>query len=138
MLGTTRLMTDADGLLLSGYGTLSNPTPATFTAFGERVQGPIDGESNRYGYVGEHGYQSHDEFPYLHLGARYYDPAMGRFLQRDPIGIDGGANVYGYASQRPTAGTDASGEYIEVQVIPGKIWDVNGALLRSRMVRVQG
>jgi len=32
MLGTTRLMTGADGLLLPGYGTLSNPTPATFTA----------------------------------------------------------------------------------------------------------
>ncbi len=109
LLGTTRMMTDPDGSVAAGYGGSTMPTPATFTAFGERVQGPTDGEGNRYGYVGEHGYQSHEEFPYLHLGARYYDPAMGRFLQRDPIGINGGSNVYAYAMSTPTMAVDPSG-----------------------------
>ncbi|MDE2207812.1 MAG: RHS repeat-associated core domain-containing protein, partial [Armatimonadetes bacterium] len=29
------------------------------------------------------------------LGYRYYDPAEGRYVNRDPIGIAGGVNVYG-------------------------------------------
>ena len=110
MLGTTRLMTGANGGLLPGYVDANgHPTPATFTAFGERVQGPADGASNRYGYVGEHGYQAHEEFPWLHLGARYYDPAMGRFLQRDPAGIQGGWNVYAYTASSPTSQVDPHG-----------------------------
>ncbi|MBI4719180.1 MAG: hypothetical protein HY763_15385, partial [Planctomycetes bacterium] len=64
---------------------------AVYTAFGERVLGPTPPE--RYGYVGAFSYQQHADFPFLHVGARYYDPASGRFLQRDPIGIEGGANV---------------------------------------------
>ncbi|MGB2985750.1 MAG: polymorphic toxin-type HINT domain-containing protein, partial [Phycisphaerae bacterium] len=96
MIGTTRLMTDS-----SGAGIL----PATYTAFGERIAGT----NHRYGYAGAYGYQTHDDFPFLHVGARYYDPSTGRFLQRDPIGIHGGLNVYGYVNLRPTVELDASG-----------------------------
>lgn len=45
----------------------------------------------------------------MHVGYRYYDPATGRFLQRDPIGIAGGVNVYLYASNGPTIRVDANG-----------------------------
>ena len=30
--------------------------------------------------------------------ARYYDPAIGKFLQRDPIGFMAGPNLYAYVS----------------------------------------
>ena len=136
MLGTTRLMTGADGQPLPGYGTASMPTPATFTAFGERVQGPTDGEGNRYGYVGEHGYQSHEKFPYLHLGARYYDPSMGRFLQRDPIGIRGGANVYAYASASPTLRLDPSGMYDWFEAGKGAFLGFLGAVVTAASPQV--
>jgi len=76
------------------------------TAFGER----IDGTNQRYGYADAWGYQSHDDLPFLHVGARYYDPATGRFLQRDPIGIAGGLNVYGYVANAPTVLVEAHGE----------------------------
>jgi RHS repeat-associated protein len=33
----------------------------------------------------------------LHVGWRWYDPSLGRFVQRDPIGLGGGTNVYAYA-----------------------------------------
>jgi RHS repeat-associated protein len=29
---------------------------------------------------------------------RYYDPAMGRYITQDPIGLHGGVNLYGYTS----------------------------------------
>jgi len=47
--------------------------------------------------------------PLLHVGARYYDPSAGRFLQRDPLGIDGGSNAYDYVDSQPTLAIDPSG-----------------------------
>ena len=34
---------------------------------------------------------------------RDYDPSLGRFMQADPIGLAGGANLYGYANANPVA-----------------------------------
>jgi len=67
------------------------------------------GTSARFGYVGAFGYQTHDEMPFLHVGARCYDPSTGRFLQRDPIGIIAGKNVYAYVKNRPASSVDPSG-----------------------------
>jgi len=108
LIGTTRLMTDTPGL-----GTSPNVvSESSFTAFGEQ----IGGTAQRYGYAGEWGYQTDpatDGFSFLHVGARYYDPATGRFLQRDPIGIRGGLNVYAYVEARPTNGVDSEGLHHE-------------------------
>jgi len=49
------------------------------------------------------------ELGWLHVGERYYDPAAGRFVQRDPIGIRGGLNVYAYVLNRPTLRVDPNG-----------------------------
>ncbi|MBT9587520.1 hypothetical protein IV102_29530 [bacterium] len=32
---------------------------------------------------------------------RHYDPSLGRFLNQDPIGFEGGLNLFGYVGQRP-------------------------------------
>jgi RHS repeat-associated protein len=130
-LGTTRLITD-------NTETGGNPDPkiiyaSIFSAFGEVISIDPDGEgtmysppnndqTDRYGYVGAHGYQAHtwhDEedawFPFQHVGARYYDPSTGRFLQRDPIGIQGGLNVYVYVDNNPMKFIDPLGY--------SKLWD---------------
>jgi hypothetical protein len=44
-----------------------------------------------------------------HLGYREYGPSAGRFLQRDPIGCDGGFNLYGYTNDHPLGYIDPSG-----------------------------
>ena len=40
---------------------------------------------------------------------RYYDPGTGRFLTRDPIGVAGGINLYGFVGNNPVTGADPEG-----------------------------
>jgi RHS repeat-associated protein len=42
---------------------------------------------------------------------RDYDPATGRYLQADPLGLVDGASVYGYAYQSPLRYMDHRGEF---------------------------
>jgi RHS repeat-associated protein len=41
--------------------------------------------------------------------ARYQDPELGRFLQRDPLGYGAGVNLYQYTSSSPTNWVDPFG-----------------------------
>ena len=129
LIGTTRFMTDAGGNIID---------PAVYTAFGEKVCSIPGGDctntaDHRYGYAGAYGYQStiNDttgvaDFPFLHVGARYYDPAIGRFLQRDPIGISGGLNVYLYAGANPLMFVDPDGLDFWGSVGGGFLWITGG------------
>jgi len=96
-LGTTRHMSVSEGYVFEAVA---------YSAFGEQVGGV---DFHRFGYAGAYGYQANPGFPFLHVGARYYDPAAGRFLQRDPIGVLGGSNIYVYAEGNPVAGIDPHG-----------------------------
>ncbi|MCL4215061.1 MAG: hypothetical protein KJZ74_14215 [Gemmatimonadales bacterium] len=45
----------------------------------------------------------------LYRRNRFYDPSTGQFTQQDPIGIAGGANVYGFAGGDPVNFSDPFG-----------------------------
>jgi hypothetical protein len=56
------------------------------------------------------------------LRTRYYDPAVGRFVQEDKIGRAGGLNLYAYAGGRPLAARDPSGTMDDYYLLGEFLW----------------
>ncbi len=73
----------------------------------------VYGEPNRTSSIGNtymftaRNYDSETENYYYR--ARYYNPAIGRFLQPDPIGYNDGLNIYAYVHNNPVMNVDPSG-----------------------------
>jgi RHS repeat-associated protein len=82
------------------------------------------------------GMYSDPETGLYHNGAREYDPTVtGRYLQTDPIGLNGGTNTYQYARSNPFAFTDPKGKqaitaiarYLPYIILSGVAISVAGA-----------
>jgi RHS repeat-associated protein len=61
------------------------------------------------GYGGAWGYYTDVETGLTLCGHRFYDANQARFINRDPIGQDGGANLYQYVGGSPLMGIDPYG-----------------------------
>jgi RHS repeat-associated protein len=96
--GSTVALTDSSGNTVASYGYLS------FGAVTNR-SGTL---SNPFTYVGAYGVMDEGEGLYF-MKARYYDAETGRFIQKDPIGLAGGANLYAYVGNNPVEHTDSTG-----------------------------
>jgi len=93
-LGSTRVLSDNTGATVATatydpYGRLSSST----------------GTLSPLGFAGEY---TDAETGFVYLRARYYDPATGQFLSRDPLGPAVG-HPYAYAAGSPLNFTDPSG-----------------------------
>jgi RHS repeat-associated protein len=60
------------------------------------------------------GYRYDSETGLYYVNARYYNPNLGRFLQTDPIGLQGGTNLYAYVGNDPINLIDSSGHCAEL------------------------
>jgi RHS repeat-associated protein len=71
-------------------------------------------------YNGRHGAVS-DENGLIHMGARYYNPLLRRFLSQDPLGLGGGLNYYAFGLNNPVQFIDPTGlEAESVGSTPGQ------------------
>jgi RHS repeat-associated protein len=69
-----------------------------------------DGDSNLFAYSLRLAGQYFDAETGLHYNyMRDYDPAVGRYVESDPIGLDGGLNTYLYAQAQPLLHFDPYG-----------------------------
>jgi RHS repeat-associated protein len=99
-LGSTRQLASSTGSVTDSY---------LYDSFGNSLV--TSGTTvNWFRFVGREGYEfSGDTGQYL-LIARVYSPVTGRFLSRDPIGIESGDfNFYRYVNNLPSVLTDPSG-----------------------------
>ena len=91
-------------------GSIVATADATGTASATYTYGPF-GElgsttPGRFGYTGQ---QHFAPLGLYHYKARFYSPALGRFLQTDPIGYDGAINLYSYVGGNPISRRDPRG-----------------------------
>jgi RHS repeat-associated protein len=77
-----------------------------FDAWGNLLQ--ATGNIPTYGYTG----REPDASGLIFYRARYYHPGLGRFISRDPIGMQGGINPYAYAGGNPVLYNDPSGLFV--------------------------
>ncbi len=96
-LGSVTSMSNAAGALANtyAYDSFGNLTASTGTI------------SNSFRYTAR---ELDPETGLYYYRARYYDPAIGRFISEDPIRFKGsGTNFYGYAENNPTDFVDPTG-----------------------------
>jgi RHS repeat-associated protein len=95
-LGTPQVLTDDTGAVA---------WKAVYTPFGEAVPS-IQTVENPFRFPGQY----YDQETGLHYNYfRYYNPQTGRYITPDPIGLEGGVNLFAYVQNNPMNRVDPSG-----------------------------
>jgi RHS repeat-associated protein len=94
-IGSTLALADGSGVIQTEY---------TSEPFGKTtVTGTTD--TNPFQYTG----RDNDGTGLHYNRARYYSPGLQRFVNEDPIGLNGGINLYSYVGNNPISFTDPYG-----------------------------
>jgi len=100
----TYLHADETGsIIMTSDSTGSVTGPTTYTPWGEST----NVSTVNLGFTGQ---RLDPEVGLYYFNARYYSPALGRFLQNDPLGYGGGSlNLYDYVNSDPLNSFDPLG-----------------------------
>ncbi|MDX6699077.1 MAG: hypothetical protein QOE65_2474 [Solirubrobacteraceae bacterium] len=97
-------------------------TPSRFDEFGTPQTGTVP---TRYGWLGEKQRATSQPTGMILMGQRVYSPALGRFLQVDPV-EGGSANGYDYSDQDPVNSFDLAGTCAFDRDLAGPIYHYKG------------
>jgi RHS repeat-associated protein len=99
-LGTPQVLTDDTGAVA---------WKAVYTPFGEAVPS-IQTVENPFRFPGQY----YDQETGLHYNYfRYYNPQTGRYITPDPIGLEGGINLFAYVGNNPLSYVDPMGLWFD-------------------------
>jgi RHS repeat-associated protein len=103
--GNHTMLTDALGsIILATDATQATVTSYSYDAYGNTTQ--VGTNDNSQQYTG----RENDGTGLYYYRARYYSPAMGRFVSQDPIGWEAGqTNGYSYVGGDPISFIDPDG-----------------------------
>lgn len=113
--GTMTYLRDGLGsvfALTDGAGTIA--TQYQYDPYGNTATSRAP-SSNTLQYTG----RENDGTGLYFYRARYYSPALGRFISQDPIGLAGGINEYAYVVGNPIQFNDPTGRSVSVAVTAG-------------------
>lgn len=137
-IGSTVSLSDKDGNLKNKYA---------YDDFGNLAVNSTETVANPFKYVGRFGVMT-DTPDLLYMRARYYMPSVGRFINKDPIGLRGGMNLYGYVGGNPIGRIDptglggAGGGWCNIepwwQPTPGRTLRWTGRILQEMGYRISG
>ena len=63
-----------------------------------------------------------DETGLVYYNYRYYNPTLGKWISRDPIGENGGENLYGVVNNNPANTADTLGLSRYATIPPSTLW----------------
>ncbi len=96
--GNTVALSDEAGNVNSAY---------VYEPFG-KISSQSGSIPNPFTYVGAYGVMDEGDGLFF-MKSRHYDAEGGKFLQKDPIGIVGGVNLYAYVRNNPVDRVDPAG-----------------------------
>lgn len=103
-LGSTVAVTNASGAVVERYSYDAFGAPQFFAPNGAEISSSVIGNDILFT-----GREYDSETGLYYYRARTLNPAVGRFLQQDPIRNQDGINMYSYVHNNPVNYTDPSG-----------------------------
>lgn len=94
--GSVMAMVDAAGTVVNQY---------KYDSFGG-AESVSEGVANRLRWIGR---EWDADAGLYYVRARWYEPTLQRFISEDPIGLEGGINMYAYSGNDPVNNKDPSG-----------------------------
>jgi len=117
-LGSVTALTNETGMPIKYY---------QYDPFGN-ITNTTDDPGNNFTFVGRYGGYKDWDTGLINFWHRWYDSELGKWTSKDPIGIQGGVNLYRYVENNTTNGIDMLGLASKKQ-IPGRYKIINNVVM---------